>query len=669
MIQFTAVVVFVLASRDVFGLPVAVDDKMTELSVELSQFVEAGCGSERLQELMDDLNVREMFRHTRGEGAVEEYAQLNCGLCKLVATTVLNNYRRYHNITVLADAVINLCKSLNIETAEVCTGVVRVHQRAFEFLMTHMNVTDDDAIKQKLCSLVVNSGSCVWEDEWTVDVDLGSKPEPTSQQVQQEKAVTIVQLSDIHLDPAYRVKGNATCGEPTCCRAAQGDPEDETGAAGQWGDYRSCDLPAHTLRNTLDFIKKQHKTIDFIYVTGDYVNHAVWATGVESNSAVITSVVQTVAEVFADSKIVYALGNHEASPVNAYAPLDVDNDTSTNWLFELVSDLWSPYITEDAKQTILDGGYYTMKLQDNLRVIVLNNIVCYNLNLWLMYQSEDPYGQLAWLAETLLRAERDGEKVHILYHIPTGSRDCVRTWSREYHRIVDRFENTITAQFSGHSHNDEFHVFYSSDNSSRATNVAMNGGSVTTYTYLNMNYKVYTVDPSSWYILDAESWVYNLTDANLYPYITPDWYKLYSFKEAYGVDSLVPSQLESLVNRMTWDHDLLRKYHMFYVKGAEPSLSCDEDCLQERLCDIVTANSGDPTICNLMKEKFLQHSPSASLNNVTRPAGTEGTPQSPSPSPSAVTNGSTLSPSASSSLSGLHPVVACTVLGVIFSCR
>jgi sphingomyelin phosphodiesterase len=64
--------------------------------------------------------------------------------------------------------------------------------------------------------------------------------------------------------------------------------------------------------------------------------------------------------------------------------------------------------------------------------------------------------------------------------------------------FIFRFENTVTAIFNGHTHNDHFHVYYSNDEPTRPISVAVNGGSVTTFTYLNTNYKMYSVDTANY---------------------------------------------------------------------------------------------------------------------------------------------------------------------------
>lgn len=94
--------------------------------------------------------------------------------------------------------------------------------------------------------------------------------------------------------------------------------------------------------------------------------------------------------------------------------------------------------------------------------------------------STDPAKELQWLIYELQQAEDKGEKVHIIGnfctrffsnqknlflfagHIPPGATDCMKVWSRNYYQIIERYEGTIKAQFFGHTHADEFAVFYDS---------------------------------------------------------------------------------------------------------------------------------------------------------------------------------------------------------------
>lgn len=115
---------------------------------------------------------------------------------------------------------------------------------------------------------------------------------------------------------------------------------------------------------------------------------------------------------------------------------------------------------------------------------------------WLWYDPKYPTNQLQWLADTLLNAEKNGEFVHILSHIPANSNGCLNSWRREYVKIINRFSHLIKAEFNGHTHNDELVVFYNSN--TKYQNVAWNGGSITTYSRLNPNYKVYTVNSSNY---------------------------------------------------------------------------------------------------------------------------------------------------------------------------
>ena len=85
-------------------------------------------------------------------------------------------------------------------------------------------------------------------------------------------------------------------------------------------------------------------------------------------------------------------------------------------------------------------------------------------------------------------------QVHILSHIPAGNYDCLSVFSREFAKIINRFESTVMAQFYGHTHNEEHKIFYDQEESDRPVNVAFIAGSLAPYINLNPRYKVYTVD-------------------------------------------------------------------------------------------------------------------------------------------------------------------------------
>ena len=54
-----------------------------------------------------------------------------------------------------------------------------------------------------------------------------------------------------------------------------------------------------------------------------------------------------------------------------------------------------------------------------------------------------------------------------------------------FHPPISRYESTITGQFFGHTHVDEFQMFYDEETMTRPVGVAFIAPSVTTYVNLN----------------------------------------------------------------------------------------------------------------------------------------------------------------------------------------
>lgn len=103
--------------------------------------------------------------------------------------------------------------------------------------------------------------------------------------------------------------------------------------------------------------------------------------------------------------------------------------------------------------------------------------------------------QLLWLVSVLEEAERHGEYVHILAHIPPSSIYSLRAWGSAYEKVIKSFAHIISGQFFGHTHYDEWTVsFKDTPASSPALNVAWTAGSGTSFIGLNSNYRINYVD-------------------------------------------------------------------------------------------------------------------------------------------------------------------------------
>jgi sphingomyelin phosphodiesterase len=110
------------------------------------------------------------------------------------------------------------------------------------------------------------------------------------------------------------------------------------------------------------------------------------------------------------------------------------------------------WLSGDAVNTVRAGGFYTVLVRPGFRIIGLNNNDCYIYNWWVMYSRNEAQSNMQWLHDTLLAAERNNERVHILKHIPSGGGSCFKFWSREYRRVIDRFHMIIgVIEFKGKS--------------------------------------------------------------------------------------------------------------------------------------------------------------------------------------------------------------------------
>ncbi|KAJ3657707.1 hypothetical protein Zmor_009492 [Zophobas morio] len=550
---------------------------------------------------MENYQLTHLFRE--GMEDIYDNPQI-CYICNLAVDLVILERREGMTRDTLAEEAEYLCIHLGIESRRVCLGVIELNIDAFIYILDNY----PDLTSNRICGSVLQTLGCPKGDayEWSINLPSGNSPDRPKPNDTTD-SFKILQLSDIHYDPNYTPNGNAECGEPICCQEDQGEAPSEEAACGYWTDYRDADVPWHLVEETIRQVNTQE--FDYVYYTGDIINHRVWETSVTNNTNTISQLYSYFKDSFAVP--VYPIfGNHEPHPLNTWPTESVtDEQFSIQWLFELAADAWSDLVGEDIRETVLKGGYYTVSPKPGFRIIAINSNLCYSFNWWLIFEDKDPYGQLQWLADTLKQAEDNNESVHILSHIPTGTSDSLSVWGREYSRIIDRFANTITGQFNGHTHKDEFSVYYNRSEPSQAVGVVFNGASLTPFSLSNPSYKLYDVDATTFALNDYEEWTFNLTLANSQPSTqSPEWYKLYSFVEAYGVESLDAVEVDKVLLKMAEDHSLLDDYFKFKFRNGDAGLAagCDDDCQKANLCQMATTVFGEDARCNLLLDLYDQ---------------------------------------------------------------
>lgn len=518
---------------------------------------------------------------------------ISCPLCKALFTVVDIALLSDTNTEHVAHAVGEACIRLHLAEEKVCLEITELFRDDFIRALQESFLWPTEA-----CALLLGPDCGHFDIYASWNITLPKVPKPPVVPPKPPKPGSpqsrVLFLTDIHWDAQYAEGSAAECKEPLCCRNESGTPTWRHQGAGYWGTYSKCDLPLRTVEHLLQNVAKAGPW-DWVYWTGDIPAHNVWSQTRAQQLNELTIISKLVKKYLGPKVSVYpAVGNHESTPVNSFPPPFVHGNRSSQWLYDTMAEEWATWLPTDALETLRRGGFYTVQVQPGLRVVSLNMNFCARENFWLMVNSTDPAGQLQWLVHILQEAENKGEKVHIIGHIPPGL--CLSSWSWNYYHIVNRYESTIAGQFFGHTHVDEFQMFYDEETMTRPVGVAYIAPSVTTYINLNPGYRVYYVDGnytgSTRLVLDYDTFILNLTLANGYaggasglttPQPDPAWSLLYRASTAYSMPTLFPSNWDSLIKNFITDDRVFQHFWYLMHKGhvSEP---CKDTCKTSLIC-------------------------------------------------------------------------------------
>ncbi|KAI5461391.1 Metallo-dependent phosphatase-like protein [Mariannaea sp. PMI_226] len=496
------------------------------------------------------------------------------------------------------DVLQEICKISGAEDDDVCEGALQLEGPIIASGLRSMSI--GSRTSEEFCTTFL--GLCAYPEvqQWNVPFP-SSKPSKSRPAPSGKKPIKVVHYSDIHIDPLYVEGSNSNCTKPICCRpyTDADKPGNNKSPAGPNGDHK-CDAPVSLEKSMYDAIQKIVPDAAFTIFTGDIVDHAVWNTSQSYNTQQITNAYGLMSDSL--GTVYGTAGNHEASPANAFQPNSVGS--SSQWVYNLLSGIWTQWIGAEGKADSQALGSYSVKHPGgNLRIISLSTNMYYRQNYWLYRKTmvQDPNNQIAWLVKELDAAEKANERVFIIGHMPFGDSDSFHSQSNYLDQVVNRYSATISAMFFGHTHDDQFQISYSDWSNRKFSNalVASYIGPSLTPTAGMPAFRVYDVDPVTFAVLDSTTYIADMT-SSAFQTTGPEWKKYYSAKEAYG--SLLSPPVTDSSSELTgafWhnvtalfeSNDTAYQAYRSRKSRGWKSDSCTGTCKTNEICQLRAARS------------------------------------------------------------------------------
>ncbi|SEI30956.1 YALIA101S01e11540g1_1 [Yarrowia lipolytica] len=403
----------------------------------------------------------------------------------------------------------------------------------------------------------------------------------------------VVHLSDFHVDLRYQIGSESNCTSYMCCvepvynnDARKANFTDVVLPAQKFGSYE-CDIPQVLLEDSLRSVATigANKSFEFGIFTGDMVSHDLddWLS--------LANVIKSEEDVYyqmkrflGDLPIYSTFGNHDTFPYAQQAQNASGFLGEFVWNAQLSASLWKDYgwIDEATQaEAVHTYGAFGVTTKRGLRVISMDSNFWYNANYYNYWNttSPDTSGMMKWMVDQLIEAEKNAQKVWIIAHVPTGgsTTNALPHATEVFRQIVDRFApHTIAALFFGHTHEDQFNVYYAGNGTDNSIDNALTVGwisqSVTPLHNYNPSWRYYEVDSDTFEIMESINYYAQLNKtfefdmdkpeiANngsftrvTYPPRTPDeeleWIFEYSARDVYDPDQKWPR--EAPLNATFW---------------------------------------------------------------------------------------------------------------------
>jgi len=290
-----------------------------------------------------------------------------------------------------------------------------------------------------------------------------------------EAGYSIVQVTDIHLDLFNR----------TCTKCANSST---CLLQGQWSDFGlyGCDATIALVNASLAAAANENPR--YVIFTGDSAAHH--ALDFETVETEMMKIGELSRHFIVDRDIPFfaMLGNDDFfDDYNATCYSDSYKVMAAAFPHSLSCTKCERDITPDElannQDTVIKGGYYTVKPTESLRIIVMNTVL-YTPDASTSLDN-DPCGQQSWLESVLQQAKQNNERVVLAGHIPPGQTVWEYAHRQQLQNILHNaqlwqvprtnaftealapyWSDTIAVAMFGHTHRDAFRLLSSPGSSS-----------------------------------------------------------------------------------------------------------------------------------------------------------------------------------------------------------
>ena len=412
-------------------------------------------------------------------------------------------------------------------------------------------------------------------------------PSPADQTKPAEvHSIPAFMISDIHFDPFHDPgKVKALVAAPVSewksilAAPASANQEQAFDSLQQTCNARGVDTPFVLLRSSLQAMQAHLPNAKFMVVSGDLIAHGFTCrySTLFPNAApgdyqafvlkTLSFVVRELRAAFPEMPVYVALGNNDTGCG------DYKLDANSSFLAEagkIIAEGLPPTEREAAISQFAAGGYYSVSMatpMHDTRLIVVNDLFLSPKYTTCAGKSDTAAAtaQMAWLEQQLTEAQKAGQQVWVMGHIPPGidpystaeklrnvcggEKAVTFLASNQMADLLVDHSSVVRLAIFAHTHMDEMRLLKPEGKAGNDSTVAVKiVSSISPVDGNNPSFTIARVDPSTAVLED-----YEVIAASNQTGVATRWAKEYDYRETYHEKEFTPATLGKLLGEFRAD--------------------------------------------------------------------------------------------------------------------